>query len=875
MFRNKLKLDLADYFFNNSKQINKNESALIAECRNKRNLRQVILWSFLFSGVLWLLFGKSFFFSGNGNPNAFLPFVGISFVVICAVSFGISLFLYIKKAFSAKLAGILPSVFWTAVVVLIWLCCCLDFYENKSMEDFFIICAIIALIPVIDIVEGSLLFSVIVICQPVWIAVSGGGASYVFYSIAAGLFAFLTNQILYIRFIEHNLFDIRSAIENADMRQQIERYRILQSFSEEAVFEQYEDIVTIILQDKNNYSGNEQRNQTSVSIKLSNIVRYIYKEDMPLVREAYEKRSLSNPSGFFDARTDLFDGEMQWYHVVFASIFDERGKVVRTIGKLYNVDEKKRQENRAELTKQQMILAIRHIYYDAIVINLNQNTFNTITPEMEKSPLGSGIPYSEAIVQFVTKGRINEDNNDECLNVCDIDNLEKLFTGNEKTLNYECRVLEQDGKYHWLSLTFTPIEDTKDDERLVLLLVMNIDRQKDIEESLRAAINSAECANHSKTDFLSRMSHDIRTPLNAIVGMTAMAIKNRNNPEKQIDCLKKIKYSADYLTSLVNDLLDMTHIEEGKVTLSAEEFSLGEFLDTIRSVITLQTAKKNINFKISEENADFDTIIGDKLRLNRVLMNLLTNAVKFTDENGTISFTANVKSHEGGKAVICFSVEDNGIGMSKEFMGKMFEPFAQEKRVLVNDYGSSGLGLSICRSLIAIMGGHISAESEEGKGTRFDVELVFDVPEKQGSGKNSIIKEIEDIIPDLSGRTIMVVEDNPVNVEIDCTILEETKADIIICENGAEAVEKFASMPENSVALIFMDVVMPVMTGLEASELIRAMNRTDAKTIPIVAMTANAYNEDIVKSFASGMNDHLAKPIQPETMYRVIAKLVK
>lgn len=379
-----------------------------------------------------------------------------------------------------------------------------------------------------------------------------------------------------------------------------------------------------------------------------------------------------------------------------------------------------------------------------------------------------------------------------------------------------------------------------------------------------------DLASRAKSDFLSRMSHEIRTPMNAIIGMTGIAIQEKQDPVRVEDCLHKIDSSSQYLLSLINDILDMSKIESGKMKLENGIFSMNELLEGVYNLIEAQAREKNIEFTretvISEE-----WVMGDSLHLNQVLINLLGNAVKFTPRGGHIKLKAVQEPAGEGMVKTGFSVQDDGIGVSNENRQRIFRSFEQANDDTSRKYGGTGLGLAISDRLVRMMGGHIALESEENKGSEFSFTLLQTVGRKPAEADDRLS---EGASAGLEGARILLVEDNELNLEIARTILEMQKCRVESALNGQEGVERFCGSSEGYYDLILMDIRMPVMDGLEAAKLIRASGRPDARTVPIVAMSANAFEEDVKKSLESGMNAHLAKPFQMEDLIRTMRRII-
>lgn len=393
-------------------------------------------------------------------------------------------------------------------------------------------------------------------------------------------------------------------------------------------------------------------------------------------------------------------------------------------------------------------------------------------------------------------------------------------------------------------------------------------RQKDeANQMLKAAVNQANSANQAKSDFLSHMSHDIRTPINGIMGMTDIALKNIGNQEKILDCLNKISSSSQHLLGLINDVLDMSRIESGKTKVNHESFDIRTCIENCVSIIGGQLSTRNIELIREIDDFEHPLLIGDELHLRQVFINILGNSVKFTLDGGKIYFCATEKEYTEDKALYRFELRDTGIGMKEEFLPHLFEAFAQEDDGMRTTYKGTGLGMAITKKFIDLMGGTVQVESKLNVGTTFIIEMWIDID------KDAKLNEAKsDAHINLEGIRILLVEDIELNLEIAKTILEEEGAVITPAMNGQEAVDTFVDHPAGTFDVVLMDIMMPVMDGITATKTIRALEREDAKIIPIIAMTANAYEEDIRNTQAAGMDAHLSKPIDVELLLRTLSR---
>lgn len=394
-----------------------------------------------------------------------------------------------------------------------------------------------------------------------------------------------------------------------------------------------------------------------------------------------------------------------------------------------------------------------------------------------------------------------------------------------------------------------------------------VTEEKKKQERLERAIEETERANCAKSEFLAHMSHDIRTPMNAIIGMTSVA---RQECQDETICgyLDKIKSSSEFLLGLINDMLDISRIESGNLNLKSEQMNREMFGTAINTTIGPLMEQKNITFRCDLQHME-EMIYTDAVRFKQIFFNLLSNAAKYTPEGGNVWLLTERLRTEGNVEWVRFTVRDSGIGMSEEFLEHAFEPFSQEgNRTLALQWQGTGLGLAIVKKLVVMMHGTIEIHSKLGEGT----EVILDLP-LTISGVDAPEKMPQAVIAkqNLEGRRVLLAEDNEINTFVARRILESKGILVEHAENGKRAVELVEQNPEGYFDAIVMDIRMPVMSGLEAARQIRAMNRTDAQTVPIIAMTANAYEEDVSQSLAAGMNAHLAKPIEPQVILGTLA----
>jgi len=390
--------------------------------------------------------------------------------------------------------------------------------------------------------------------------------------------------------------------------------------------------------------------------------------------------------------------------------------------------------------------------------------------------------------------------------------------------------------------------------------------------AVEAALEVAEKASKAKTDFLSNMSHDIRTPMNAIIGITTLMKNELHQPEKLAEHLGKLESSGQLLLGIINNILDMSRIESGKTTLNVEKMNLPQQISQLDSIIRQQAGQRSQTFTVST-NLQHENVLADPNRLNQVLMNILSNAVKYTPTGGHIRFEVEELPRNEHYARYRFVVQDDGIGMSADYQKTLFDPFTREERSGTNKVQGTGLGMAITKSVIDLMGGSISVESATGKGTRFEVVLEFPIDtEADTVQKAQALPEEEETTSPLSGMKFLCAEDNAINAEILQMLLETKGASCTICPNGQEIVDAFASVKPGDYDMILMDIQMPVMDGLEATRRIRSGENPLGRTIPILAMTANAFLEDMQKSKEAGMDEHLSKPVDISALEQVVKR---
>lgn len=528
-----------------------------------------------------------------------------------------------------------------------------------------------------------------------------------------------------------------------------------------------------------------------------------------------------------------------------------------------------------EATKRsEIILAIATLYVTIVHVNVKERTYELLKGHDLVQKIFGQKGKIDDVMEILPTTFAAKEWREQYREFLDFDTLaERLrntnFVSNEfMNINGEWRV----------SRFIVKSRDTQGNVVDVLYVVRDITEEKLRElmyqKQLKASMEDAQRANISKTAFLQRMSHDIRTPLNGIVGMIHIAEKHKNDVAKLREFRQKVLQSTDYLQKLINNVLDISKLESGSLMLEYKSFDLVELLSNNMTVVAMSAYENGVRFEggVEANTIRHRYLIGSPVHLSRVLMNLASNAIKYNHFHGTVNVHCEELSDDGNMAVFQFVCSDTGLGMSEEFQKHAFDVFAQEGKQSTTTFSGSGLGLSIVKDIIELMGGMIELESKENVGSTFTVTVPFKIDhlvENNDSQKDSCSQSME-----LSGKRVLLVEDNAINMEIAHAILEEEHLNITEAKNGKEALEIFQNSKLNEYDVIIMDVMMPVMDGLEATKAIRMLEREDAKRIPIIAMTANAFEEDRKACLDAGMDEHIGKPIDIPLLKRTITKAI-
>lgn len=522
--------------------------------------------------------------------------------------------------------------------------------------------------------------------------------------------------------------------------------------------------------------------------------------------------------------------------------------------------------------------SLESIFFSIFYVDLPKNRYESVflAPWFPQNIESRGV-YSEIVEELVEK-TVVEEYRKNLKNVLEPDYIKKALNKEQlseiKNSYYIDYQAIQKGEIKWRRLTVNVVDlDEEGNPKHLLILLQDVNEEKEKEHKYQVQIlreaRKAKHANEAKTEFLRRISHDIRTPINGIQGMVKMAQHCPNNKKKQEEYWGKVWTSSQFLLDLVNDVLDMSKLESGEIVLENRTFSLAEILEEVDLLLESQASQRKIQYITDGEEDTEMYLIGSPLHVRQILLNIGGNAIKYGKEGGYVKVKSKIIDREEDMVIYEFICEDDGIGMSKEFQQKMFEPFVQEADDARTTYQGTGLGLSIVDKLVKKMKGTIEVISQKGLGTTFKITIPFEID--QAAEANDIFCN-EEKAYSLEGMKALLVEDNELNMEITEFMLKEQGMIVEKAWNGKEAVRAFEESKDGYFDVILMDIMMPVMNGMDAAREIRRLSRADAANIPIIAITANAFSDDIEKSKEAGMNDHISKPIDEARLIDTMKK---
>lgn len=593
-----------------------------------------------------------------------------------------------------------------------------------------------------------------------------------------------------------------------------------------------------------------------------------------LYRKVNEKNSFS-----FDYRVREYNSnevKLLWRRGIFTPLeFDVNKKIKSVIFTIQDIDQQKGFEHEYS----GILSSLTSIFFYISVIDFVENSFNELNKQQYvQNEIGTSGSYSHGINTYIS--RFVDKSSQQKMNI--FFNYEMLRMELKDTDIVSTEFLEN--IQGWCRVSVIVISRNSNREPIkALFAVQNIDSEKRKElqtfNALQDAYDAVNKANDAKSNFLNSMSHDIRTPMNAIINMTNLALIHLDDKEKTKDYLEKTLNSSNNLLKLINDVLDMSRIESGKLTFAETRFNIKNLLKDIVEQTRVLIEAKHQNLKLDVSGIVHEVVVSDSTRLQQVFMNFLSNANKYTQEGGDITIIANETETESSRLKLYeFVFQDNGYGMSPEFVERIFEPFSRADDVRTSKIQGTGLGMSITKNIVSMMNGDITVESKVNEGSKFTVTVLLPAEENvdEDEIENIVDSEKEKSIFDVlqktnfEARRILLVEDNAINSEIAKEIFEMAKLEVHHAENGLKAVEMFGESEEGFYDMIFMDIQMPVMNGYEATDAIRKLNREDAQKIPIVAMTANAFTEDQMRAKEVGMNDYISKPLDINKLMKIL-----
>lgn len=667
-----------------------------------------------------------------------------------------------------------------------------------------------------------------------------------------------------------------------------EMYRVAMEASSAIMFEYLMDSDTFISYEPRTGRGvlrNEIQDYSKVLLKHE----IVHPDDVSTVID----NICNGRTEVFEVRCSTPEGRPGAYvwHRVNSRLMLEGGRPIRVVGALHNIHKMKSKlsESSERLRMNQSALqAINDVYVSIFYVNLQEDSYYAVRlPEADRGEsLSRSGSYSGELCGYLLKDVADADR-EKVAGICDRDGIYRKLAGRSGHLEVEFRH-KKSACWFRMEVHLTAAGSSAEENAIFAFRNISAEKQKELEYyeeekkaklALEEAYASVNRANQAKSDFLSRMSHDIRTPMNAIMGMAAIARNSLGDDERITDCMSKIDLSGRHLLGLINEVLDMSKIESGSMSLSEDVIMLDSFLEEVSDIIRPDAEQKNQHFHVVRKEGKHGAVYGDTVRLKQILINLLSNAVKYTQEGGHITASLEEKlSSESGVGCFEFIVEDDGIGMSPEFLDKLFLPFERAEDERVSQIQGTGLGLSITLNLVQMMNGTIQVDSRLNEGTKFAVTVYLKLVQDDSSPDAAREEEpVEAEYKFVPGTRILLAEDNILNQEIVVDLLSMNGIETDCADNGKAAVETFLANAPGTYALILMDIQMPVMDGYSAARAIRSLGdageRPDAAHIPIIALTANAFVDDAYRAKQAGMDAHVTKPLEINRLLQIMHQL--
>ncbi len=694
--------------------------------------------------------------------------------------------------------------------------------------------------------------------------------------------------------IQRMMFDVT---DSRKLQEQLaweqELYRVAMESSSDVLYEYRMDTDTLITYRPQTSAQEQQTVLREEFPQFSRTIRRqhtVHPDDIPAVIQ----NLCQGRAEIFEARfatPEVPRGEQYWWYRVTGKLISPPSGPSRVVGTFRNIHHEKMafSENAEKLYMNQSALqAISEVYVCIYYGDLSSDTYYGVRlPQQDAAPSIPRRGSIQAELQRYINAFVGAEDRQRMLRFCSPGNLESLLTRVGARAEIEYRHQSSPETSIWLRLEIQLITMKGAQPQNAVFTFRNVtqERQQELEhrleeqkakQALEEAYEAANRANLAKSDFLSKMSHDIRTPMNAIMGMTAIAQKNASNQKRLTDCLQKIELSSRHLLNLINEVLDMSKIESGTIHLHEEIVDLNRLMQTIADMVHSDVQERRQELELSCRLSGPHQVYGDTVRLQQLLLNLLSNAVKYTPEQGHIRLELLEKpSNSHGIGCYEFTVQDDGIGMSEEFQQKLFRPFERAEDSRVSQIQGTGLGMAITQNLVRMMNGTIQVESQLNRGSRFTVCLYLKQAHRPEPERPYFAAPCPGNVKFSKHQRVLLVEDNSLNREITVDLLESAGLLVEEAQNGRQALELFQACTPGEYCLILMDIQMPVMDGYQCARAIRALDRPDAAAIPIIALTANAFADDVRRAKEAGMNEHLAKPLELDKLMQTLSHYIR